>query len=126
MKQVYLLFMFWLLVNYRLNIPGCHDVSVPVEPTNEQIVSQLKEKIVDGTYNIGQLIVPRSYENNVLINDKLVKEITTTEGRNMDLLDTRKNMLKKQEKYMKLRTDDELSLSTKDNIFQEWASTWWF
>ena len=126
MKQVYLLLMFWLLVNYRLNIPGCHDVSVPVEPTNEQIVSQLKEKIVDGTYNIGQLIVPRSYENNVLINDKLVKEITTTEGRNMDLLDTRKNMLKKQEKYMKLRTDDEFSLSTKDNIFQEWASTWWF
>ena len=102
-----------------MNIPGCHDVSVPVEPTNEQIVSQLKEKIVDGTYNIGQLIVPRSYENNVLINDKLVKETTTTEGRNMDLLDTRKNMLKKQEKYMKLRTDDELSLSTKDNIFQE-------
>ena len=126
MKQVYLLLMFWLLVNYRLNIPGCHDVSVPVEPTNEQIVSQLKEKIVDGTYNIGQLIVPRSYENNVLINDKLVKKTTTTEGRNMDLLDTRKNMLKKQEKYMKLRTDDELSLSTKDNIFQEWASTWWF
>ena len=126
MKQVYLLLMFWLLVNYRLNIPGCHDVSVPVEPTNEQTVSQLKEKIVDGTYNIGQLIVPRSYENNVLINDKLVKKTTTTEGRNMDLLDTRKNMLKKQEKYMKLRTDDELSLSTKDNIFQEWASTWWF
>ena len=62
MKQVYLLLMFWLLVNYRLNIPGCHDVSVPVEPTNEQIVSQLKEKIVDGTYNIGQLIVAQSYE----------------------------------------------------------------
>ena len=56
MKQVYLLLMFWLLVNYRLNIPCCRDVSVPVEPTNEQIVSQLKEKIVDGTYNIGQLI----------------------------------------------------------------------
>ena len=66
---------------------GCHDVSVPVEPTHKQIVSQLKEKIVDGTYNIGQLIVAQSYEKNVLINDKLVKETTTTEGRNMDLLD---------------------------------------
>ena len=75
-----------------------NNVSVPVEPTNEQIVSQLKEKIVDGTYNIGQLIVAQSYEKNVLINDKLVKETTTTEGRNMDLLVIRKNMLIKQEK----------------------------
>ena len=41
----------------------------------------MKEKIVDGTYNIGQLIVPQSYEKIVLINDKLVKETTTTEGR---------------------------------------------
>ena len=78
-----------------MNIPGCHDVSVPVEPTNEQIVSQLKEKIVGGSYNIGQLIVPQSYEKIVLINDKLVQETTTTEGRKMDLLDVRKNMLKK-------------------------------
>ena len=102
-----------------MNIPGCHDVSVPVEPTNEGILSQLKEKILDGTYNIGQLIVPQSYEKIVLINDKLVQETTTTEGRKMDLLDIRKNMLKKQEKYMKLRTDDELSLLTKDDILQE-------
>ena len=119
MKQVYLLLMLWLLVNYRLNIPGCHDVSAPVEPTNEQIVSQPKEKIAHGVYNIGQLIVPQNYEKIVLINDKLVKETTTTEGRKMDLLDIRKNMLKKQEKYMKLRTDDELSLLTKDDILQE-------
>ena len=102
-----------------MNILGCQDVSVPVEPTNKQIVSQLKEKIVDDTYNIGQLIVPQSYKKNVLINDKLAKETTTTEGRKMDLLDIRKNMLKKQEKYMKLRTDDELSLLTKDDILQE-------
>ena len=68
MKQVYLLIIFWLLVDYRLNIPGCHDVSVPVEPTNEGILSQLKEKILDSTYNIGQLIVPQSYEKIVLIN----------------------------------------------------------
>ena len=37
----------------------------------------------------------------------------------MDLLDIRKKMLKKQEKYMKLRTYDELFLLTKDNILQE-------
>ena len=119
MKQVYLLLMLWFLVNYRLNIPGCQDVSVPVEPTNEQIVSQLKEKIIDSTYNIGQFIVPQSYEKIVLINDMLAKETTTTEGRKMNLLDIRKNMLKKQEKYMKLRTDDGLSLLTKDDILQE-------
>ena len=58
-------------------------------------------------------------EKIVLINDKLIKETTTTEGRKMDLLDIRKNMLKKQEKYMKLRTDDELSLLTKDNTLKE-------
>ena len=74
MKQVYLLIIFWFLVDYRLHIPGCHDVSVPAEPTNEDIVSQLKEKIIDGTYNIGQLIVLQSYEKIVLINDKLVQK----------------------------------------------------
>ena len=37
----------------------------------------------------------------------------------MDLLDIRKSMLKKQEKYMKLGTDDELSLLTKDDILRE-------
>ena len=63
-----------------MNIPGCHDVSAPVEPTNEQIVSQPKEKIAHGVYNIGQLIVPQNYEKIILINDKLVKETTTTEG----------------------------------------------
>ena len=86
-----------------MNIPGCHDVSVPVEPTNEGILSQLKEKILDGTYNIGQLIVPQSYEKIVLINDKLVQETTTTEGRKMDLLDVRKNMLKKTGKIHEIK-----------------------
>ena len=49
----------------------------------------------------------------------MVQETTTTEGRKMDLLDIRKNMLKKQEKCMKLRTDDELSLLRKDDIIQK-------
>ena len=62
MKQAYLLLIIWLLVNYRLNKPCCHDESVLVEPTNEHTASQLKEEIVDGRYNIGQLILPQSYE----------------------------------------------------------------
>ena len=69
MKQVCLLLIFQLLVNYRLNVPGCKDVSVPVEHTYEQIASQLKDKIVDGICNI----VPQRYEKIVLINDKLIK-----------------------------------------------------
>ena len=69
MKQVCLLLIFQLLVNYRLNVSGCKDVSVPVDPTYEQIASQLKDKIVDGICNI----VPQRYEKIVLINDKLIK-----------------------------------------------------
>ena len=44
-----------------LDISGCHDVTVLVDESNEEVTKRLREKIKNGEYTIAELIVPQKF-----------------------------------------------------------------
>ena len=45
-----------------LDISGCCDVTVPVDDeSNEEVTERLREKIKNGEYTMGELIVPQKF-----------------------------------------------------------------
>lgn len=55
-------------------------ISMPVEETNSEVIKRLKQKINDGTYSIGKLIVPQTFEKLRIINGKVEETTTTVQG----------------------------------------------
>lgn len=53
---------------------------MPVEETNSEVIKRLKQKINDGTYSIGKLIVPQTFEKLRIINGKVEETTTTVQG----------------------------------------------
>ena len=45
-----------------MSIPNLSHITVPCEPSTKEVTENLKEKIEDGTYKIGDLIVPQRKE----------------------------------------------------------------
>ena len=64
-----------------------------------------RKKIKGGTYNIGNMIVPQKYQRTVLNGDKIEKEIVEVSGRKINILDVRKKILKRSEKFTTIFTD---------------------
>ena len=88
-------------------MPNLSYVSIPTEETNEEMKENLRKKIEDGTYNIGDMIVPQKYQRAVLNGDKIEKEIVEISGRKINILDVRKTILKQNEKFMRIFTDEQ-------------------
>ena len=57
-----------------MSIPNLSDIKVPSGPSTKKITEKLKEKIKDGTYKIGDLIVPPKFEKISLREEKLVEK----------------------------------------------------
>ena len=100
-------------------MPGCKHISVPKEPTKGEILVDLKQKIKDGIYNIGHLIVPQRFEKLTFNGFEIEKEFVITEGRKIDLFDIRKKLLKKHEKYMRIRTDDDFDKLERKSVIHQ-------
>ena len=67
----------------------------------------LRKKIKDGTYNMGDMIVPQKYQRAVLNGEKFENEIIQISGRKINILDVRKTILKQNEKLMRIFTDEQ-------------------
>ena len=67
----------------------------------------LRKKIEDGTYNMGDMIVPQKYQRAVLNGEKFENEIIQISGRKINILDVRKTILKQNEKLMRIFTDEQ-------------------
>ena len=52
------------------------------------------------------MIVPQKYQRTVLNGDKIEKEIFEVSGRKINILDLRKIILKRSEKFMRIFTDE--------------------
>ena len=87
-----------------------------MEETNEEVQKQLMEKIKKGIYHTGNLILPQKYEKVILKNDQLLNEEIQVSGRKTPLRNIRTTMMQKQEKYMRVRTDAEFSMSREQVI----------
>ena len=88
-------------------MPNLSYVSIPTEETNEEMKENVRKKIKDGTYNMGDMIVPQKYQRTVLNGDKIENEIIQISGRKINILDVRKTILKRNEKLLRIFTDEQ-------------------
>ena len=91
----------------RIEVGKNKSVSIPVEETNDEVMRQLKQKIALGTYKVGNLIVPQVFEKVAIRDGRIAYEKVTVVDRKMPLVEIRKELLEKNNKYMWLRTNDE-------------------
>ena len=87
-------------------------VSHPTEITNSKLKEQLNQKIEQNEILIGEMIVPKTYKKLSLKNGKVSESTFITCGRKIPLIELKKKMFKKHEKYLREKIDYELLEST--------------
>ena len=74
------------------------ETSIPTSSTIAEINNEIKKRIENGTYNIGELITPKQFSRLTLNNDgTFLTESFSIEGRKIPLLDFCQRMLDTQE-----------------------------
>ena len=81
----------------------------------------LRKKVEDGTYNIGDSIVPQKYQHTVLNGVKIEKEIVEISGRKINIIDVRKTILKRNEKFMRIVTDEQNEKMSSAELMNEFS-----
>ena len=89
-------------------VPYLTDISIPIEETNGEVNKRLKQKIADGVYTLGELIVPQTFEKVFFKNEKLCTKEISIQGRKIPLARIRKEITEKHEKYMRSKSDTEI------------------
>ena len=102
-----------------MNVPGTKDISIPTEVTNENINKKLKEKIKHGSYLIGNLIVPQSFERVILRDNTIIVDEVVVHGRKIPMTEIRKKMFKDHNPYMRLRSDEDFEKLTREVLTDE-------
>ena len=100
----------------RIEVGKNKSISIPVEETNDELMRKLRQKIALGTYQVGNLIVPQVFEKVTIRDGRIVYEKVKIVGGKIPLLEIRKELLDKNNKYMRLRTNDELDHLSKDDL----------
>ena len=77
---------------------------------------KLKEKIINGDYTLGEIIVPQTFEKIMMVENKLVTEEIAVDGRKIPLDEIRQSMLEKHSKYMRLSSNEELEKLSREEI----------
>ena len=65
------------------------------------------------------MIVPQKYQRTVLNGDKIEKEIFEVSGRKINILDIRKIILKRSEKFMRIFTDEQYEKKSSTELMNE-------
>ena len=65
------------------------------------------------------MIVPQKYQRTVLTWDKIEKEILEISGRKINNLDVRKTILKRNEKFMRIFTDEQYEKMSSAELMNE-------
>ena len=76
----------------RLNLSHCKEVSLPVDVPPQHLKLKLKETIMNGEYNLGELIVPQVFQKTIIKENKIIQEEFSVEGRKIPLFDICKKM----------------------------------
>ena len=78
---------------------------MPCEPTNDNIMKELKDKI-KGVYNMGEEIVPQTFKK-FQIKDGECEIVVVVNGRKYPLLYLRNQMMEQHNDYVRLFSDNE-------------------
>ena len=68
------------------------------------------------------MIVPQKYQRKVLNLDKAEREIPEISGKKINILDIRKTMLKRNEKFMRIFTDQQYEKKSSTELMNEKSS----
>ena len=95
------------------------NISMPGDPTEETVIANLKKKIENGIYSMGEEIVPQTYKR-VEIKDNMpqISEIQVS-GRKEGLLTIRQKMADEHKEYMRLFTDDQYEDMNREDVIVE-------
>ena len=113
-KQVCFIMLLFFIC--RIEVGKNKSISIPIEETNAELMKQLKQKIALRTYQVGNLIVPQVFEKVAIRDGRIVYEKVTIVGRRIPLLEIREELVDKNNKDIRLRTNDELDNLSKDDL----------
>ena len=83
------------------------EITIPITASIAEINQEIKKRIEDGTYNIGELITPKEFSRLTLTKDGTFStEPFFIEGRKIPLLDIRQKMLDNQETQKLIRASE--------------------
>ena len=94
---------------------------IPTDETNEEMKENLRKKVNDGTYKIGSMIVSQKYQRIFLNKGKIEKEIVEISGREINILDGRKTILKRNEKLTRIFTDEQYEKMSSTELMNEFS-----
>ena len=77
--------------------------SIPVDERNDEVMRQLKQKIALGTYKVGNLIIPQVFEKVAIRDGRIAYEKVTIVGMKIPLVEIRKELLEKNNKYARYK-----------------------
>ena len=75
-----------------MSTPYLTEISIPTSPSTKRVTEKVHEKIADGYYKTGCLIVSQKFEKNTLKDEKTEKEEIEVCGRKISLLSIRNDM----------------------------------
>ena len=90
---------------------------MPVDESNEEVTERLREKIKNGEYTIGELIVPQKFIT-TLCGNRIENEEVEISGRKIDITYIRKKLLEKNEKFMRKRSDEVFDNMGRESIIE--------
>ena len=100
----------------KCRLPG-GEICMPCLPTVQVVKEEQKQLILSGQLSVGEPCAPFALRKSILTNDGNV-EIQSFQicGRKIPLIELRKTLLHKQQKYMHLFTDEQLSKMSNQDI----------
>ena len=95
-------------------------ISVPMDPTPQQVAADLISKVEEGKYTLGELVVPIKFKKIVVTKDGDVKEEEFSLcGRKDRLINIRQNLYERHKLYYRVpKSDDEIEKMTKEDVIR--------
>ena len=91
----------------KAKLPG-NEISVPSMPTVCSLKEDISELLDSGKLTLGEPCCPFTIMKSHVIDGKLVSTPSQIYGRKIPLLEIRKKLLRRQEKFMRLMSDDDI------------------
>ena len=99
-----------------LDISGCHDVTVPVDKSNEEVTERLREKNKKQRIYHRRINCSSKIYQTTLYGNRIEKEEVEISGRIIDVTYIRKKLLEKNKKFMRKRSDEVLDNMDRESI----------
>lgn len=107
----------------KKKLPG-GEISTPALPTPQSIVDEKKQLIASGQLSIGEPCSPYVITKHVVTKEgDVVNKTVELHGRKIPLLELRQRLLTRQEKFMRLMTDNDIQKLSREQIIDQMERT---